>query len=140
VDREDIIDQARKWLGTKWMHQGRTEHGIDCVGLIVVVGKSLGAICYDKTDYQRRPNGYDFMACFNESGLINKKPREALEGDILIFRESAYPCHTGFLSIKKGKKHIIHAHLLRRKVVEEPFISPWSDKVVACFSLTQEVN
>ena len=39
---EEIINLARGWLGTPFKHQGRVKnHGCDCLGFIIGVGKEL---------------------------------------------------------------------------------------------------
>jgi len=135
--RAQIIEEARKYLGVRWFHQGRTMSGIDCVGLIVKTAGALDLFDYDTTTYNRRPRNFDFLKCFHDAGLKPKKIEDMQEGDILVFKESSYPCHTGFVSKKNQAPHIIHAHLLRRKVIEEPFINPWVSKAVACFEFQQ---
>jgi cell wall-associated NlpC family hydrolase len=34
-----IVSAARSWLGVPWRHQGRTRQGVDCAGLVVLVGR-----------------------------------------------------------------------------------------------------
>lgn len=38
-----IVEEARKWLGVKYLHQGRNRHGVDCAGFPRCVYLSLGA-------------------------------------------------------------------------------------------------
>ena len=54
-------------------------------------------------------------------------------GDILIFRDDAYPCHSAIVSEKHGVPHIIHAHASRRMVVEEPIANEWPGRRVFAF-------
>ena len=48
VTQEDIINQARTWLGTKYHHQGRLKKssrgdgGVDCIGLVIGIIDELG--------------------------------------------------------------------------------------------------
>ena len=51
----------------------------------------------------------------------------------LVFADSAYPCHCGFLTTKHGQPHLLHAHALRRKVIEEPYAGEWPAKVKFAF-------
>lgn len=48
--RAQIVEEARSYLGTKWLHQGRTRDGVDCAGLVACVGNALGLIAYDRND------------------------------------------------------------------------------------------
>ena len=42
ADPSAIVAAARTWLGVPWRHQGRTRQGVDCAGLVVLVGRGLG--------------------------------------------------------------------------------------------------
>jgi hypothetical protein len=58
---------------------------------------------------------------------------DARPGDALVFADAAYPCHCGFLTEKLGKPHLLHAHALRRKVIEEPYAGERPAKVKFAF-------
>lgn len=125
---ETILSAARLWLGTPWRHQGRGPGGVDCVGLIVRVARDLGLSDYDLTGYDRRARGVGFLEHF-EANLVSVPIADAQPADILVFADQAYPCHCGFLSHWRGAAHVIHAHALRRKVIEEPYAGEWRQKV-----------
>jgi len=131
--RVQIVEEARSYLGVKWLHQGRTRDGIDCAGLVVCVGNGLGLIQYDRSDYQRNPNGSAFLHYFKDGGGVQKPVTEAKPGDILVLREGAYPCHTAIVGENRHGLTIIHAFIVRKKVVEEQLIGAWLAKRVACF-------
>lgn len=133
VTRAQVVAEARKWIGTPWRHQGRNVHGIDCVGLVVVVCKGLGISSYDDTGYGRDPDPHKFLPHFQKGGAVRIDPKIMQPGDLIIFRQSAFPCHSGIVSEKQGTLHVIHAHMLRRKVVEEPILP--QAPVVAVFKL-----
>lgn len=121
--RQDVVDEARKWIGTPWRHHGRNKFGIDCVGLGVVVVRALNITQYDSLDYGRTPT----------PGLLDHLRHVADEipiadiepGDFITIQDSAYPFHVAFVSEKYGVPHIIHAHARRRTVVEEPYVNEW---------------
>lgn len=133
LSRDKILEAARSWIGVPWLHQGRSRHGVDCVGLIVKVAHDLGISDYDSNDYQRRTHGHAFLRHFREN--MKEKPiAEAAPGDVMLFRDSSYPCHSSII----GKDHrgltIIHAYAIRRRVVEELLEQgDWISKRVACF-------
>ena len=54
---ERIVEEARKWVGVPYLHQGRSRAGIDCVGLPIVVGQSLGLlpVRFEIANYGRLP-------------------------------------------------------------------------------------
>ena len=132
VEAEQIVAAARLWLGVPWRHQGRTRQGVDCAGLVVLVGRALGLSDYDTSAYGRRPAGQGFVqhfrACMDPAPLL-----EAAVGDILVFADAAYTCHCGFLTTKHEEPHLLHAHALRRKVIEEPYAGEWPAKVKLAF-------
>ncbi len=127
-----IVAAARCWLGVPWRHQGRTRQGVDCAGLVVLVGRGLGLADYDTSAYGRRPEGQGFVQHFRAAmdgiPLLGAEP-----GDVLVFADAAYPCHCGFLTGKHGVPHLLHAHALRRKVLEEPYAGEWLLKVKLAF-------
>ena len=57
VTRADVMTEAESWRGTPFQHQGRSEHGVDCAGLVVMVGRALGLLTpeQDFTVYGRVP-------------------------------------------------------------------------------------
>lgn len=55
--RRQIIESAEKFLGLPFVHQGRSaETGIDCVGLLVLIGREIGyPEIHDVEGYRRIP-------------------------------------------------------------------------------------
>lgn len=133
--RADIVIAARTWLDVPWTHQGRTRHGIDCAGLVIMVAHGLGLTDYvDNTAYQRRTSGYDFLLPFREN-MVAQPVLAARPGDVLLFRDGAYPCHSALVAGDEGALTIVHAYARRRRVVEERLDQgDWLRRRVACFS------
>ena len=130
TDRQDIVTEARTWLGVRWRHQGRTRFGIDCVGLIVVVGRELGLLDYDFGGYGRRPDK-SFMSHFETNGTrVPRADRQA--GDVAIFKDQNYPCHVGLFGSKADRLTVIHARA-PKKVVEEYFANELANDLVAVY-------
>jgi hypothetical protein len=97
---------------------------VDCIGLLIVVADALGVPHHDVTGYDRRATGTRLLEAF----AVDLDPlplAETRPGDILVFAETTYPCHAGFLTARHGTLHLLHAHALRRCVLEEPLIEPW---------------
>lgn len=131
--RARIVQEARSYLGATWRHQGRTLKGIDCAGLIVVVGRALCLVDYDNFGYQRRAAGFDFVKHF-KNNLPEKSLKDIIPGDVVLFSDGGYPCHCGILGWKHGQISLIHAFARRRKVVEDRYTGGWSDKALFAFS------
>ena len=115
MERDTIINEARKWLGVRWKHQGRSKSGVDCAGLVIRVAYDLGISTYDTTGYSRSPTNINFLHKFNEAGAIPKPINDRTVADIAVFEQYGYPCHCGILT----ENGLIHAYLPRKKVVEE---------------------
>ena len=119
LDADTLIEEARRWIGVRWRHQGRDfERGVDCAGLLICVAARLGLDLVDRRAYGRRQSG----------GLLMRDLHDQLKyisvslynnGDIGVFMEEGYPVHIGFLAASKGEPSVIHAHARRRQVVEE---------------------
>jgi len=132
MQSSDIVNAARSYLGVKFRHQGRTRAGIDCVGLLVCVARDLGASDYDATGYNRRAQGLGFLHHF-QNNLDQISTQDAKPGDVLVFVESIFPCHTGIMSARHDLPHLIHAHAPRGVVLEEPFGDEWRSKLRYAF-------
>lgn len=118
ITSSDILAKARDFLGVRWMHQGRSIHGIDCAGLVVRVHQDLGLPIEDIRGYRRAPNGHMFLDHIRNWTSLQSQP---LPGTIGIFSEVTFACHVGFFGEQEGKTTLVHASLLAGKVVEEVF-------------------
>ena len=126
-NNDDIIAAARRWIGVKWKHQGRTRSGIDCLGLVVLVAKECGIADVDQKTYSPRPDGKSLVRRFSEE-MDKIMLTEMQPGDVILFADSIYPCHVAIVSEKHGQLHIIHAHATRRQVLEERYAWEWPEK------------
>jgi hypothetical protein len=99
---------------------------------VALVGNALGLTQYDHQGYPRRASGFDFVRHF-EAGMDPLRIADAAPGDVLVFADHAYPCHCGIISCWPDNPHFVHAHITRRKVVEEPYIGEWPEKVKFAF-------
>jgi len=120
VSRADVIAEAERLMGVKWVHQGRSEKfGVDCIGLIGVVGYNLEIVePAGVPNYSRRPNK-TFLPLFRATQLIEILPKDALPGDILVFSKMGHPYHCGIKTIFYDEPAVIHAYAVARKVTVE---------------------
>lgn len=93
-----IVEEARKWTGTPFAHTGRTEAGVDCVGLLVRVGESLGLEVSDETVYPKETDGNILFRCLGDCCEPLSSIDEREVGDIVIFRRGRARWHAGILS------------------------------------------
>jgi NlpC/P60 family putative phage cell wall peptidase len=129
ITREEIVAQARTWVGTPWHHQGRLKHaGVDCIGLIVGVCNELGLLVEDRTDYARFPDGRSLEQELSRQLVPAGAP---LPGDVILFSISRLPQHVGFSS----PVGLIHAHQGSKTVVETVLSERWKSRIVGVFTL-----
>jgi len=118
--RADLIATARKYVGTRYVHQGRyAPTGLDCSGVLLLVGRENGIELEDKPGYYKNPNSADFVSHFT-SQFLPVPEREWRLGCIGIFTTDRFPLHAGIFTERHGVPHIIHAYLPVRKVIEMP--------------------
>lgn len=118
----DRIDTAaRRYLGVPWRRLGRTEHGLDCVGLLLCAAKDAGYNVPEIEPYENEPSDRTLINeiskhCDDVTG------QEILPGDIVTFRMGLYAAHIGIVSFHPEYKipSVIHAYAPRHCVVEEP--------------------
>jgi cell wall-associated NlpC family hydrolase len=129
--RDDIVAAARSYIGVPWRHQGRTRRrGVDCFGLVIRAAADCGITVPDEAGYSRSPDGVSILdgmrARFDPIRLADVKP-----GDVLGFAELVYPCHIGIAAPGRtmGALNVIHAHVRRRKVLEEPLAQEWGARL-----------
>jgi NlpC/P60 family putative phage cell wall peptidase len=130
--REQIVAEARTWLGTPFHHQGRLRGvGVDCGGLILGVGKALGLMDYAAAPvYGRRPNGPE-MRTLCDALLAARPCDERRGGNILLF---AFDVQDQHLAILTGEGTIVHVLAQARACVEHQFDARWQRFVSAVYS------
>lgn len=128
MTKQDVINQARKYLGVRYKHQGRTEFGLDCLGLLVKVAHDLGISKADSNDYGRVPDGRKMMRQLEEHLDITTSPEP---GDILLFRFQGEPRH---LAIKTDIG-MIHSYAEQKKVVEHRMDEVWKSRLVRAYRI-----
>jgi NlpC/P60 family putative phage cell wall peptidase len=118
VDEEQIVEAARRWIGTPYQHQAsRRGIGADCLGLIRGVYREL----YVREPETPPPYSPDWAEVPNPSGnhvetmadaahrhLVPLDIAEARAGDVLLFRMTpgAVAKHC---AIQSGEGQMIHA-------------------------------
>lgn len=128
----DIIAAARRHIGTRWRHQGRTPGiALDCVGLVIKVAHELNVTDFDHTAYDRRSDFRTFISLFRAHATERPKT-ELLPGRIVIIPTGG-TAHCGILGDRDGLS-LIHGYALSRRVTEEPWSPFWASCLVAVFS------
>jgi hypothetical protein len=112
--RAAFVEEARRFLGVRWQHQGRSERGIDCVGLLVVPALELGVLRADQdvVDYQRAPHGDRLDVLLHKHCRRLASWQEAREADVLAIKFVDQPQHVMIVSRAFDPRwgfHVIHA-------------------------------
>jgi len=145
MSRARIIEAAREWIGTPYVHQTATRGaGSDCLGLIrgvwrEVYGQEPESVPAYSMDWSE-PQGEERLWEAALRHLETKPVSQAEAGDVLLFRmrQSAVAKHLGIQSQAGSAPRFIHAYS-RHGVVESPLSAPWRRRVVACFEFPEEV-
>lgn len=149
--REDIISEARRWTGTRFLHQGRRRAtsddrgGVDCLGLLVGVSTALDLrdaqgeplAARDVTSYSRQPDPAQLMgALLRALAPTGPAPRP---GDIGLFTVDGAAQHLAFfgtgIEADSSRLSLIHAYAPSRSVVEHGYDDTWAARLVQCFAL-----
>lgn len=127
---EEIAAAARACVGTPFRLQGRVPGvGLDCVGLVVWVGRSLGLIDHDETGYGLTGSGGRLEAGLARAGLVQVSAEEFAVGDVLLFDMGR-----GLLHVAVRSEHgIIHAHRGLGRVVEHRLDGEWRAALAAAW-------
>ncbi len=126
-----LIAQAREWVGVKFLHQGRTRLGCDCLGLIAGVLGELG----DTVALAALPQGYgrDPQAQLLER-LTSTTTIAPLQAGVLLliqWPQTEFPSHA---AIYTGSS-MIHSYAAVGKVVEHGYREPWVRRTVSVWAL-----
>jgi len=141
ASRIQIIDTARDWIGTPYVHQASAKGaGCDCLGLIRGVWRELyGAeperpLAYTPDWNERRGDEALLAAAhrnMSERNMTERDGKHFEPGDVLIFRVDPYgPAkHCGIVS---GDDQFIHAYA-GRAVVESWLNRWWRTRIAGVF-------
>jgi cell wall-associated NlpC family hydrolase len=140
--RQDVVDLARDWIGTRFVHQGRRKgHGVDCVGLIKGVYEELGLLSQEVArgsqaykGYSRLPDGRTMRLGFDRY-LTPQNPQTLSAGSVGLFWVNSpdRPQHAGIITDLGGRWGIVHALTSSRRVVEHGLNEEWLDKLVQLY-------
>jgi cell wall-associated NlpC family hydrolase len=118
---------ARGYLGVPWRHRGRDRNGLDCLGLVVLAARGAGlAVAEPAEPYARGARGPELLEALAAHCARVPLP-DAAEGDVLAFADGAHVAHLGVRTTLHGRPGVLHAHVRRRRVVEEQLIGALAD-------------
>lgn len=132
--RQDIIDAARECIGTDYRHQGRILGvGLDCVGVILHVGKKINVELFDVRGYAQMPVNKILEKSFRDQHALEEiDPKEAKKGDIFLMKFLTEAQHA---AVYTGPEEdtVIHAFQRIEKVCEHGMNNFWKKRIVFAF-------
>lgn len=136
ITREDVVSEARKWLGTPYHHQAAVRGvGADCLGLLRGV---YAALCGEQTETPP-PYAASWGEADGQELLLNAAHKylnivaypKWKAGDVLVFRvrnaRSAKHC-----AIALDDVNMIHAVSQRGVLITS--VGDWEDRIAGVFS------
>ncbi len=127
ITRDDVWRAALEWEGTPYRKKGRGRGGIDCVGLTVQVGRTIGLTLNDRNDYNNWPStNHEILRELEKYLRIISPTSDNWHGLIGAFAASAtLPGHVGIFGMRElpweaPRLHLCHAHITHGVTVE-----PW---------------
>lgn len=140
----DPVALARTWIGTPFRHQGRTRHGIDCVGLLVEVFRACGRDVQDLEAYARDPAHGLLEEMLQRNGCTPVAREDWRAGDIAVIAFAQRPNDGGFLeSVNRhaalitnfsdyylgGGLGLLHTHAGLGRVTEHRMDPRWERRI-----------
>lgn len=129
-----IVEAAREWIGTPYVHQASVKGaGTDCLGLVRGIWRqfygpepeTMPAYTADWGEW-----GAEELLISGAGRLLRSADSEEEPGDVLIFRmrSGAIAKHMGIQARTGAAASFIHAYD-RHGVVESPLSAPWRSRI-----------
>jgi cell wall-associated NlpC family hydrolase len=129
VPASKLIEAARSFVGVPFLHQGRTRHGIDCIGLVIAALTKVGVVFYEEPPtYSRIPYADSLLsplrAYCTEADTLEP-------GLLLAFRFRREVTHVGIIT----GDTLIHAYEGTRRAIEHGYDRRWKARTVTQWRL-----
>lgn len=139
MTRDEVIAEAREWLGTPWVHQAACKGaGVDCLhyiaGVVRAFGRKEAATFFAKPEWHSYGRHPDVMMMFEGCDALMDRIRieDALPADVLVFRCGRHPMHFAFLS---AHDRLLHAWFGARRVCEHQLDEKWRARIIRAYRL-----
>ena len=134
--RSEIVAEARKWLGTPYHHQGRVlGHGVDCYGVIEMVGRAFGIEVPENISYSRIPDERHLLGCMDKYA-VRIAVQDMKPGDIVIMPFLSQMRHMGIVT----DIGVLHAWEPVGKVVEHALDGAWRRLIRRAYQYPGGIN
>ena len=126
------VSEARRYIGARWSHRGRSLYAVDCIGIVVAAVRAGGVPFVDRLDYSRVPwrNGLE-----HELRVRFGEPVDDMRvGDIALvqFEKKREPSHVGIITDGMHGLGLIHSTTMD-SVSEHDIDDYWLQRIVMVF-------
>jgi cell wall-associated NlpC family hydrolase len=138
VNRQDIVNAARSFVGVRFVYSGRLPIAMDCLGLVYCVCQSVG-INWPKDGVM---SGYDPRIGKAGERIMERATSELVDetfparpGDLLSFwmrRRTRRPHHVAIVNEDGGMIFACNRH---KRVVETELLVPWRERLIGAFHI-----
>jgi cell wall-associated NlpC family hydrolase len=131
IHTPDVIENARSWLGVRFLHQGRSRFGVDCLGFIAAMLHELGSDVFMR--HLPQAYGRDPQALLID-GLTNLTCEIPLQAGALVLIKwpaSKFPSHA---AVYTGTT-LIHCFQSQGRVLEHGYRGPWVARTASVWAL-----
>lgn len=121
-----VATAGRALAGIRWQHQGRSVHGLDCLGFELLASRNAGIDLTARGFRDRRDYGLKAMPDLLDGHQQWCRPtteRHAGAAALFQFDRDPYPRHVAILTDNGG---MIHANAAQGCVVEHGLRAQWA--------------
>lgn len=130
-----MVTKARSLIGVPFFHAGRTERGLDCVGLIMLAAHAASIDVPNPGEYSQVVNGGYMQSRLME--FCDKVTDGNVHiGDIALFMIGTSPQHIGLIT-SVDPLAMVHSYQSAGKVVEHAFDAPWRRRLIGMYRWRQ---
>lgn len=134
MTRDEIVAEARTWIGTPFHHQGRKKGiGVDCAGIIAGVLQRFDVPHKDHENYTREESTHMMRQSLDEA-LVKIDRLEPGAVVLFFLRRRENTCHVG---IMETDSTIIHADMRHgvKKVTRMRLSAGWMKRIHTIYRL-----
>ena len=115
-------------LGVPFHHQGRSDAGVDCIGLVMVAANRAGQQIENVTGYPMVPrNGLFMRHLLQHCDAVDAD--SVMPGDICMFAFDSEPQHIAIVTNTSPEIRIIHSYAQVGAVVETGIGGIWQRRL-----------